>query len=190
MDKLRVTNVVWQLLQSFVGKGDVAIDATVGNGFDTLFLAQRVGSQGLVFGFDIQEQAIASTRKRLTDEDCQCSVELYQVGHQHMADTIPQSYKGLISCVIFNLGFLPGGDKSIHTTSQNSIQAVRTSLEYLKVGGCTVIAIYTGHQEGERELKELSSLVASLSSQSWSVGKFEILNRNNPPMIYLIHRTK
>ncbi len=78
-----MTSVVWQLLQSFVGEGDVAIDATVGNGFDTLFLAQRVGSQGLIFGFDIQEQAIASTRKRLADEHCQCSVKLYQVGHQH-----------------------------------------------------------------------------------------------------------
>ncbi|RYD64173.1 MAG: methyltransferase domain-containing protein [Verrucomicrobiaceae bacterium] len=129
-------------------EGDLAIDATAGNGHDTVFLAKLVGEAGKVIAFDVQEQAIASTRDRLTAENLLERAKLVHGSHS----LIPEhAAAGSTSAVMFNLGYLPGGDHTVITRTDETLQALEGALSVLKPGGILTIVCYPGHEGGDAE---------------------------------------
>ncbi len=155
-----------------IGPGDTVIDATMGNGHDTLFLAQLVGEGGHVHAFDVQKSAVDSTCHRLNEAGVEKCCSLYCAGHETMGEIV----KGPVKAVVFNLGWLPGGDKTITTRLSTTLQAVEAGLELLCKQGVMTICIYPGHEEGDRERDALLKLVSELRPQKYNVLHQRFLN--------------
>ena len=161
-----------EMLSRVLRPGDTVVDATMGNGHDTLFLCRTVGPRGHVFAFDIQPAAIANTEKLLRENGVSGTADLFCVGHEFM----DQYVKEPVRAVVFNLGWLPGGDHSVTTLWETTQVAVRKSLDLLSPGGILVLCAYPGHDEGSKECEELVSLFSSLSSQTYNVLHQHFLN--------------
>ncbi|WP_240666733.1 tRNA (mnm(5)s(2)U34)-methyltransferase [Longirhabdus pacifica] len=173
-------------VQQRVKEGDHVIDATIGNGVDTLFLTKLVGEKGTVFGFDIQDIALERTQQRLQKENHDHEgVHLFQTSHAHMSEMIAPSYHGHISAVMFNLGYLPHTDSTAITTPDTSIQAVKQALELLKRDGIVTIVLYPGHEGGAEEAEAVSSWTASLPQEAFKVlsVSFTNVSRSSPFLI-------
>ncbi|MDD1510590.1 class I SAM-dependent methyltransferase [Priestia megaterium] len=176
------------LLTNAVAQGDVAIDATAGNGHDTLFLANLVGDTGYVYGFDIQPQAIQATQQRLTEHHVENRVTLIQESHSNI-NMLPRSIKGRVTGAVFNLGYLPGGDKDIVTTSETTISAIEQLLDLLAPEGVIVLVIYHGHEQGKQERDDLLTYVQNLDQKDVHVLQYRFMNQqNNPPFIIAIEK--
>jgi len=177
------------LLRSVLQAGDIAIDATVGNGHDTVFLAEQVGDAGKVFGFDIQKEAIENTKKRLNEKKLLDRVQLFQTSHANMLEMIPEDVYGKVKAAVFNLGYLPGGDKSIATKAPSTIAAIEQLLQILTVGGLIVIVVYHGHEEGKRERDALLAYAMKIEQTKADVLRYEFINqKNHPPFIIAIEK--
>lgn len=177
------------LVDLALSNGDIAIDATVGNGHDTVYLAKKVGEQGHVFGFDIQEQAITNTTERLINEEIVDRVTLFKSSHDQVTTMIPPEYHGKVKSAIFNLGYLPGGKKAIVTTSSSTIAAVEQMIDLMAPEGIIVLVIYHGHEEGKIERDDLLHYVNELDQQHIHVLKYEFINqKNNPPFILALEK--
>ena len=164
--------------------GALAIDATVGNGRDTLFLASRVAPHGRVAGFDIQPQALDTARTRLRDGGLADSVTLYPCGHQFMLDRIPRDWHGQVSTVMFNLGYLPGSDKAVTTLPTTTLQALDQSLVLLRAGGLLSLLIYRGHPGGAAEAVAVHGWLDRLGVQH------RLCTHESPgPVLHLIQRS-
>ncbi|WP_050616125.1 class I SAM-dependent methyltransferase [Bacillus testis] len=177
------------LLEKAVSPGDLAVDATAGNGHDTLFLASLVGESGHVFAFDIQEQAIENTRKRLQENGVQERVTLFHKSHDELKSCLPADCAGSIAGAIFNLGYLPGGDKHVVTKGHSTIAAIEHLLDCMASGGIIVLVVYHGHPEGAVERDELLSYVKALPQDKAHVLHYGFMNQvNSPPFIIAIEK--
>ena len=152
--------------------GDTVADATMGNGHDTLFLAEQVGPEGHVYAFDIQEKAVEATRNLLKQHGMEDRVTLFCRSHAGLADTVPAK----LSAVVFNLGWLPGGDHRVTTRCESTGKAVLGALKCLKSGGVVTVCVYPGHEEGIRELEMLCAMLAGLSNREYNVLRQTFLN--------------
>ena len=161
-----------EVLERAVRPGDTVIDATMGNGHDTLTLCEAVGSEGRVYAFDIQEAAVAETEALLDSHEMRARARLIHAGHEHMAEYV----EGPVQAVVFNLGWLPGGDHSITTRWETTERAVQAALELLKPGGVLVICAYPGHAEGDRERQELTGFLGRLNNRVYNVLRQQFLN--------------
>lgn len=168
--------------------GGTAIDATTGNGHDTLFLARQAGSNGRVFGFDVQEQAIIQTHHRLLAENEHHQVTLFQKSHHQMQEVLPKDLLGNVQVVMFNLGYLPHGDKTIVTKPDTTIKAMDTSLKYLAPGGLLIAALYTGHPGGQKEADQVIEWASGLPPCFFQVMWQQIINRNQSPSLLIIEK--
>lgn len=164
---MRLVQKAQELVRDGVSAGSVVVDATVGNGHDTLFLAQLVGDSGRVFGFDIQERAICQTQETLCRHGLDSRVTLFNCSHESMAQQIPVCWHGRIAAVMFNLGYLPGSDKHIVTRGQSSIKAIIASTGLLKSSGIMSIIAYPGHEGGEQETRLVVQFVNQLDPTQW-----------------------
>ena len=126
--------------------GDIAVDATAGNGHDTLFMAQLVGEMGKVYAFDIQQSAIENTKKLLDKNGVLNRTHLICDGHQNMKEYVAEA--GNVKAVMFNLGYLPGGDHSVTTKTDTSSAAIQAALDVLSPDGIITIGIYYGKDTG------------------------------------------
>lgn len=177
------------LMDLAVNEGDIAVDATVGNGHDTLYLAQRVGESGHVFGFDIQKEAIAATTARLQEHNMLKRVTLFQASHDQLIEKIPAIYHGRITGAMFNLGYLPGGDKRIVTKPDSTIRAIEQLLQIMAKEGIIVIVVYHGHPEGAIERDALLHYTKAIDQKRAHVLKYEFINQmNNPPFIIALEK--
>ncbi|KAB8131484.1 methyltransferase domain-containing protein [Gracilibacillus oryzae] len=177
-----------QLLSEIISDGNTVIDATCGNGNDTLFLSKLVGKQGKVYGFDIQEAAIENTTKRIEAESKE-NVTLIHDGHESMDKYIPADEK--IAGAIFNLGYLPKGDHSIVTKPLSTIKAVESIMGRLKIGGRIVLVVYHGHQGGAEEKNQLLTYCNDLDQQYYQVLQYQFINqKNQPPFIVAVEKIK
>jgi 16S rRNA C1402 N4-methylase RsmH len=178
------------LLERSVPDGGLAVDATAGNGHDTMFLAKLAGENGQVFSFDIQEQAIKSTRERLqaaTKLRLNERVTLIHDSHEHVRRHLPDG--AVVDGAVFNLGYLPGSDKSVTTTPDTTIHAVRELINMLKPGGIIVIVVYHGHDEGKVERDALLSYTRGIPQEEAHVLEYRFTNqRNNPPFIVAVEK--
>lgn len=158
------------LLRDFVRPGDKVVDATCGNGHDTLLLAELAGPQGHVWGFDIQLQAITETARKLAAAGLSERVTLLHSGHEGLARFLAVP----VQVVLFNLGYLPGGDRSLITRPETTAVALNQSLELLVPGGITMVTIYPGHSGGDDEGKVVDGWASALDPQkyhSWRMGQ-------------------
>ncbi|MGN1402671.1 MAG: class I SAM-dependent methyltransferase [Bacillus sp. (in: firmicutes)] len=176
------------LLKKAINEGDIAIDATVGNGHDTLFLTGLVGESGHVYGFDIQEQAITAASDRLKEHHAEHLVTLFQASHSRVAELVPESNKKLTAAV-FNLGYLPGGDKSIVTVADTTITAIEQILDRMEPEGIIVLVVYHGHPEGAKEKNLILEYAENLPQERAHVLQYGFINQvNAPPFIIAIEK--
>ncbi len=160
------------VLKETVQPGDTVIDATMGNGHDTLYLCELVGEDGRVIAFDVQAQAVESTRQRLTEAGVMNRATLYHMGHERMDEAGAKD----VSAIVFNLGWLPGGDKSVTTLWETTKVALGKALSLLKKHGVLLLCAYPGHAEGDRERSEVMKFLASLPPQQYNVLHQRFLN--------------
>ncbi|HEX7055906.1 MAG TPA: class I SAM-dependent methyltransferase [Bacilli bacterium] len=181
-----------KLVAERVKAGDCVVDATVGNGTDTIHLARLVGPRGIVFGFDIQQAAIDKTLRRFAAEPPGFGqLQLFCDSHGHMAARIPKPYHGRISAIMFNLGYLPGGDHSIVTAPRSTIEALAAALELLKPGGVITIVLYTGHPGGKEEAKAVEAWAEQLPQAIYQALLYRFINQKNaPPYCIAIEKIK
>jgi len=155
---LRITQLVHHLLTGVIHEGDTVIEATCGNGYDTRFLSERVGESGRVHAYDIQPEAISTTEEKLIAHGLHRRVHLHLASHETIAqETTP------VKAVIFNLGYRPGGDKTITTRPASTVRALEAALFRLQPGGMILIAVYPAHPGGEVEAEVVRTFVARLS---------------------------
>jgi predicted methyltransferase len=177
------------LLEKAVKPGDPVVDATVGNGYDTLFLANLVGETGRVYGFDVQKEAVMTTEEQLRSHGLSSRVTLYHQGHEHLFTCIPQADHGKITAAVFNLGYLPGSDKAVVTQPGTTIAAVEQLLKMMAPEGIIIIVIYHGHPGGETERDKLLEFCRQLDQNLAHVLQYQFINqKNNPPFIVAIEK--
>ncbi|MEI6714476.1 MAG: class I SAM-dependent methyltransferase [Verrucomicrobiota bacterium] len=158
------------------------IDATAGNGHDALFLSQFILPDGHLYLFDIQEVAIQTTRSLLLSNEIPASnTSLFQCSHTELKERIPSNLHGAIDAVVFNLGYLPGQDKTLTTLSDSTLAALESSLELLKPGGILSVITYPGHATGAEEALCVTNWMKSLPSSAFEVQRLQALNRLAPP---------
>ncbi|WP_461211335.1 tRNA 5-(aminomethyl)-2-thiouridylate-methyltransferase MnmM [Desulfocurvus sp. DL9XJH121] len=150
------------LLGLVLRPGDMAVDATAGNGIDTLFLSRAVGPGGRVFAFDVQAQALESTRARLGRENAPDNVTLIHAGHEDLARELPPVAHGALGVVAFNLGYLPGGDPGVATHAATTCAAVDAALPLMRQGGLISLVLYTGHPGGPEEARAVEAHCAAI----------------------------
>ena len=156
MQRISLVKSAHDLIRDRLRPGAVAVDATVGNGFDTLFLLQQVGPSGRVYGFDIQEKALASARSKISENGLLNGATLFQASHERMSDLIPARHHGRIKACMFNLGYLPHGDKSIVTTPDSTIAALNAACNLLSARGMITVIAYLGHPGGGLETERVT----------------------------------
>lgn len=183
----RVIQYAQTLLRMSIDEGDIAIDATAGNGHDTVFLAELVGPNGYVYAFDVQKEAVDTTLLRVLDHAYEDRVRVLNQGHE----TIDEFVTKEIGAAIFNLGYLPGSDHSIVTKPNTTIEAIAKMLKLLKVGGMIVLVVYHGHEGGKEERDELLQYVSELPQKYIHVLRYEFINqKNDPPFIIALEKVK
>ncbi|NLY43982.1 MAG: methyltransferase domain-containing protein [Clostridiaceae bacterium] len=176
-----------EIVEKIVKEGDIVVDATAGNGHDTLFLAKLVGDSGHVYSFDIQDAALEATYSRLCAHNLQHRVTLIKDGHQEMDKYVPRGVKA----VMFNLGYLPGGDHSICTKPDTTIEAIKKSLELLITNGIVMIVIYYGGDSGFEEKDAVMSFLKNLDYKKYSVLMHDFINQINcPPIAVCIEKLR
>ena len=153
----RLTDLAWRAVSAVLRPGDWAVDATLGNGHDCLFLAERVGAVGRVFGFDVQDEALRASRCRLETAGLLERVTLVHAGHEQMRACLPEGAAGRVGAGMFNLGYLPGGDKRTVTRPATTLAAVEQGFDLLRPGGLISLLIYVGHAGGPEELQALQN---------------------------------
>lgn len=170
LNQRNVVALLQTLLRAEPLQGARVIDATAGNGLDTEFLAEEVGSEGHVLAVDLQDEAIAATRSRLAAApDLAERVELVQGDHAQLLDLAPSPWRGQVAAVLFNLGYLPAGERSVTTSAATSVPAADAALKLLRPGGLLAIAIYTGHDAGAAEADALRAWASGQHSAGASV---------------------
>lgn len=183
----RVLQYAQTLLEMSVSEGDIAVDATAGNGHDTLFLAKLVGDDGYVYAFDVQKEAVDATLHRLLDNALEHRAIVLKDGHENVANYIHKP----VSAAIFNLGYLPGSNHEIVTKPNTTIQAIENLLKLLKVGGMIVLVVYHGHEGGKDERDEVIRYVSDLPQKHVHVLRYEFMNqKNDPPFIIALEKVK
>lgn len=182
------THFAHKLWSTFLKVGDYAIDATAGNGHDTLFLAQSILSdnQGKLIAFDIQREALAQTQKLLSDK-CPSlinRIELKLASHSQMKELCAPKAQ----LIVFNLGYLPGSDKSITTLTKTTLESLNQAVDLLDIEGILSITCYPGHLEGQKESAAVLDWAGSLLSQ-FNVTKQEWINRSDKsPFLLLVQK--
>lgn len=171
------------LNQNKINPRGILADFTMGNGYDTLYLCSLV-PEGKVYGFDIQNDALVNTRKRLDEASVTTDVTLICDSHSELKKYIGEEIDG----GMFNLGYLPGGDKSIHTSCDSTLMAVRDAIDILKKGGVLVISVYPGHPEGKVEGEMLLDMLEKYDKKVYGISRYHIVNSSEAPFVITIEK--
>ena len=167
--------------------GEVAIDFTMGNGNDTLFLSKAVGDMGKVYAFDIQDEALESTRALLSENGAPENYELICASHHRVKEFVREPIKA----GIFNLGYLPrSGKKAVTTLRETTMPAVEAAIDMLLPDGVLIVAIYPGHEEGALEGDMLREYFKSTSRFYICPTEFRILNSKDSPYFFLVEKSE
>ncbi|WNS40936.1 class I SAM-dependent methyltransferase [Paenibacillus sp. MMS20-IR301] len=197
MGFMSVLSFAHKLTEGRLSSGGLAIDATVGTGSDTLFLARTAGPRGGVYGFDIQPAALelAEERLRLAREEATAAlspVTLLQQSHAAMAEDVPPGWRGTVSAVMFNLGYLPTGDadKTIITEPASTLAALQAALALLRPGGIITAVLYPGHAGGGSEAAAVEAWAAGLAQQEAQSIVYRQLQRASAPYVVAVEKKK
>lgn len=187
-DFRRVTAFAQILVAEILSPGDTAIDATMGTGEDTLFLAAEIGIEGKVYAFDVNPAALVETKEKLTARGCQGQVELRLAGHETLGEIPELATAPKIKAVMFNLGYLPGGDGGLLTQAETTVTALGSAATLLAAGGIITICLYR-HPGSEAEIAAVENWAAGLG-KNYLAHRVETINRSNPPYLIWIYKAK
>lgn len=179
--KINTTTLAKNFIKENLKEGNIAIDATMGRGNDTLFLRQTVGNTGFIYAFDIQKEALEDTKNKLIEHNLYNNVELILDGHQNIDKYINKQ----IDCVVFNFGYLPKGNHKICTKANTSVIAIEKCLNILKPKGIISLCVYQGGDTGFDEKNAILDFVSKLDYNKYTVITSEFLNRPNYPPIHI-----
>ena len=214
----QTTELAMHIVRAYVNPGDVVVDATCGNGKDTLALAAMDTAQ--LYAFDVQEAAVRETIRLLEengygdrladsgkgnpaeDDSAGRRIIVRQLAHENLCEFFrnevffrneagaeAQETARPLTAVVFNLGYLPGGDKHITTKTETTIKAVRDAMELICSDGLVCITMYSGHPEGRKEKAALLEFAEELDAAKWHCAYISMPNqKNDPPEILLITR--
>lgn len=178
-------NIVHNYMNTYIKNGYKCLDATLGNGNDIVAMASLVGSQGKVYGFDIQDQAIENTTKYLQSQNLLDRTILIHDSHELIDNYINEN----LDFIIYNLGYLPKGDKSITTNENSTVISLRKSVDLMKKGSIILVTSYLGHPGGMEENIAVNNTLSSLNQRDFNVLKYDFINqRNNPPVLYAVEK--
>lgn len=178
---MQLLDAAKSFLSGKIKETDTLVDFTMGNGHDTAYLCSLV-PDGKVYAFDIQKEAIENTRKLLTEKGYN-NAELILDSHANIT-----KYVTSFRCGMFNLGYRPGGDKSVTTLTESTLKVVTDGINLMKKGGVLVISVYPGHAEGEKEGRELYSLLTSYDKIYYSVIQYKMINSPTSPFIFAVEK--
>ncbi len=174
--------------KSFLKKGDIVIDATCGNGFDSIFLAKHIltKTEGFLFLYDIQKQAIANTRYLLEnnlEKELLARALFFHKSHEDFEEVDCSPH-----LIVYNLGYLPKSDKMTTTTCESTLKSLQKAFAILHARGAVSIMCYPGHEEGEKELAAVEKYLKTLDASKWEVCHHQWLNRKKSPVLFWITR--
>ncbi len=175
------------LTAEYIQPGDTVIDATVGNGNDTLALSKLVGETGKVYGFDIQPLALMRASELLMQNDAPSEIELVYNSHEEMDRHIAKP----VAAIVFNLGYLPSGEKHITTRAETTLKALEKSINMIKCDGVVTVVMYPGHAEGRIEKEKVLEWGKSLDRSIYHCASISMINQpENAPCIMLVTKKK
>src|SRR5215469_1848887 len=166
----RLTAAATTWIEAALFNGALAVDATVGNGYDTLFLAHRVGPKGTVLGFDVQKAALAGARELLKFAGSIGRVSLIHDSHSRLTNYLPEG--PCVRGAMFNLGYLPRGNREIITRSDTTIAALQALMQHLATDGRITVLASRGQQGGHLEYEEVRKFLEDFPDAEWSVEEF------------------
>lgn len=169
-------------LKTIIQPGDMVVDATAGLGRDTVFLANCVGTQGRVYAFDIQEEALTATSALLKEQALSPRVDLILASHTELSQYVPNGVKA----VIFNLGYLPGSDHQVTTKASTTLEAIKVAIKLLKHKGIIWLTVYRGHDSGMEESQALINHFSSLPKKDFSVFQGSYINQGELSPYWII----
>ncbi len=181
------------LLKEALLKAKIIVDATAGNGNDTLFLAENALDNAKIYAFDIQQEALNNAELKLQnryDSDGNLRSKNLQVkfihdSHEHIAAYVNEN----VDLAIFNLGYLPGGNHSVTTKLNSTLKALTVLIEKANINAHIAIVVYPGHEEGAKEAATLKNFLAGLDKKYFTVGHYQMINHtNNAPRLYWIEK--
>lgn len=176
-------DIIKRAISENVHEGDICIDATAGRGNDTLFMASLVGDSGHVTAFDIQSEAVESTKALLEGAELSHRADVRLQSHAQMDQLFEE---GTVSCITFNFGWLPKGDHSISTKKESSLEAIEKGLKLLKKDGIMTLIIYYGRDTGFEEKDAILDYLPKIDSEKYTVLEMPFVNRPNCPPIPII----
>lgn len=176
-----VLNFAHTLATGTLRDGGGAVDATIGNGHDTVALARAVGAEGTVHGFDVQAAALEATRERLAAASLAGRTDLHCVGHEQMAQHLPDPLHGTVGAVMFNLGYLPGSDSERTTQPDTTVAALEAALQLLRPGGIVTVVLYTGHAGGAEEAQAVETWATDRDQDRVQALSYRFVNQQNDP---------
>ncbi|WP_342428441.1 class I SAM-dependent methyltransferase [Paenibacillus sp. FSL L8-0158] len=192
MGFLSVLSYAHQLVATRVQPGDTAIDATVGTGADTLFLAKAAGKRGRVYGFDIQQEALHCARRRLEENASPslAEVSLLLQGHEQMREAVPDMLHGKVAAVMFNLGYLPSenADPTVITHTDSTLIALDAALQLLRPRGILTAVLYPGHAGGSEEADAVLQWASALPVSSGQSIIYRQLQRAASPYVVAVEK--
>ena len=176
----RPTALAQEILRPLIRPGDLVIDATAGNGYDTVFLAECVGPTGKVLAFDVQEAALASARARVGETRC---VEFFHESHGKMAD---HAAGESVAVVMFILGYLPGDDHQLTTQSAETLVALEAAVRLIKLGGALSVICYPGHPAGAAEAEAVERWLTAQAADGWRIARYGAVGTRRPAPFLLL----
>lgn len=183
MNSFSALNIINRIIDERVKEGDICIDATAGRGNDTLHLCRLVGDSGHVTAFDIQQDAVVSTKALLFENGLAHRADVLLKSHSEMDELFEEN---TVSFITFNFGWLPKGDHNIFTHKDTSIEAIEKGLKLLKSGGIMSLIIYYGRETGFEERDALLEYLPTIDSNRYTVVEMPFVNRPNCPPIPII----
>lgn len=179
---LQPKDITEYFINTYIKDGDTVVDATAGNGNDTLRLCKAVGYAGKVYAFDIQQIALNNTEKLLRENEY-TNAKLILASHSDMDKHVAFPVKA----VVFNLGYLPGGNHSLQTKHSTTIEAIKKALDLLSDDGFVSVTIYYGKNSGTEEKEEVLKYLKNIDARKYTVTLHDFYNRpNNPPITAII----
>lgn len=183
MDSFSALDIIKRVIDENVKEGDICIDATAGRGNDTLHLCRLVGDSGHVTAFDIQQDAVDSTKELLSENGMAHRADVRLQSHSEMDKLFEENS---VSFITFNFGWLPKGDHNIFTKKETSIEAIEKGLKLLKSGGIMSLIIYYGRETGFEERDALLEFLPTIDNRHYTVVEMPFVNRPNCPPIPII----
>ena len=171
-----ISKISQNIIKNYLENKEVAIDGTLGNGHDTDFLSENFKR---VYAFDIQKEACLNYEKKNRE-----NVNVINASHHLFKEYIKEG----VDCIMYNFGFLPGGDKNITTLHETSLKSIKEGLDLLKSHGIMTLCIYTGHSEGKKEESFILEYLKELPKNEYGVMVHSFLNRNNAPKLVVVEK--